>query len=121
MTSQSGESDNTKLDHIVANARSSGEQRATGYRERALKIYPWICGRWRGNSTEATSCSLPCTTGITTTTTIPRTAAIGSCYAFIAMTTNIRANSRLREGRAHPACRERRAPPTSHSPISNHS
>ena len=45
MTSQSGKSDEAKLDRIVANARSSGEQRATGYRERALKIYPWICGR----------------------------------------------------------------------------
>jgi len=35
----------TKLDQIVADARRAGEQRATGYREQALKIYPWICGR----------------------------------------------------------------------------
>ncbi len=34
-----------KLDQIVADARRAGEQRAAGYREQALKIYPWICGR----------------------------------------------------------------------------
>lgn len=34
-----------KLDQIVAGARRVGEQRAAGYREQALKIYPWICGR----------------------------------------------------------------------------
>ena len=34
-----------KLDRIVAEARRNAEQRDQGYRERALKIYPWICGR----------------------------------------------------------------------------
>lgn len=37
--------DHSKLDRIVADARRSAEQRESGYRERALKIYPWICGR----------------------------------------------------------------------------
>ncbi|WP_337245396.1 YajD family HNH nuclease [Luteimonas sp. gir] len=37
--------DQTKLDRIVAEARRSAEQRNNGYRERALKLYPWICGR----------------------------------------------------------------------------
>jgi len=37
--------DPAKLDRIVAEARKSAEQREMGYRERALKIYPWICGR----------------------------------------------------------------------------
>jgi 5-methylcytosine-specific restriction endonuclease McrA len=37
--------DQTKLDRIVAEARRSAEQRNNGYRERALKMYPWICGR----------------------------------------------------------------------------
>ncbi len=36
---------NSKLDRIVADARRTAEQREQGYRERALKIYPWICGR----------------------------------------------------------------------------
>jgi hypothetical protein len=44
-TSNSGKPDTAKLDRIVADARRAGEQRASGYRERALKIYPWICGR----------------------------------------------------------------------------
>jgi hypothetical protein len=34
-----------KLDRIVADARRAAEQRDQGYREQALKIYPWICGR----------------------------------------------------------------------------
>jgi hypothetical protein len=34
-----------KLDEIVANARRQQEEREKGYREQALKMYPWICGR----------------------------------------------------------------------------
>ena len=34
-----------KLDRIVAEARRNAEQRDLGYRERALKMYPWVCGR----------------------------------------------------------------------------
>ena len=35
----------SKLDQVVANARRDKEEREKGYRERALKIYPWVCGR----------------------------------------------------------------------------
>ena len=34
-----------KLDQVVANARREKEDREKGYRERALKMYPWVCGR----------------------------------------------------------------------------
>ena len=34
-----------KLDRVVAEARRNAEQREKGYREQALKMYPWICGR----------------------------------------------------------------------------
>jgi hypothetical protein len=34
-----------KLDRIVAEARRNQEERERGYRERALKMYPWVCGR----------------------------------------------------------------------------
>ncbi len=37
--------DNDKLDRIVADARREMDKRAEGYREQALKLYPWICGR----------------------------------------------------------------------------
>ncbi len=37
--------DPAKLDRIVADARRAAAERDLGYRERALKIYPWICGR----------------------------------------------------------------------------
>ena len=34
-----------KLDDIVAQAHRDRAQREQGYRERALKMYPWVCGR----------------------------------------------------------------------------
>ena len=37
--------DHTKLDRIVAEARRNAEERSQTYRERALKLYPWVCGR----------------------------------------------------------------------------
>lgn len=36
---------NSRLDKIVADARASYASRENGYRQRALKLYPWICGR----------------------------------------------------------------------------
>jgi len=48
-----------KLDKIVAENRRYQDERANSYRERALKMYPWICGRCsrefnRQNITELT-------------------------------------------------------------------
>lgn len=37
--------DNDKLERIVADARRRREERERGYRARALKMYPWVCGR----------------------------------------------------------------------------
>jgi len=37
--------DNARLDRVVAEARSARTAREHSYRERALKLYPWICGR----------------------------------------------------------------------------
>ena len=34
-----------RLDAIVARARGDAEQSQRGYREQALKMYPWLCGR----------------------------------------------------------------------------
>jgi 5-methylcytosine-specific restriction endonuclease McrA len=34
-----------KLDRIVADARRASGEREQGYRARALRLYPWICGR----------------------------------------------------------------------------
>ncbi|WIM06573.1 MAG: YajD family HNH nuclease [Candidatus Nitricoxidivorans perseverans] len=45
--------DTAKLDQVVATARRNAEQREKGYRERALKIYPWICGRCAREFTHA--------------------------------------------------------------------
>ncbi|MBK1695468.1 HNH endonuclease [Chromatium weissei] len=34
-----------KLDRVVADARKASEERAAGYRDQALKLYAWVCGR----------------------------------------------------------------------------
>ncbi len=34
-----------RLDKVLDAARRERERRELGYRERALKIYPWVCGR----------------------------------------------------------------------------
>ena len=33
-----------RLDKIVREARRHAERRAAGYREQALKLFPWVCG-----------------------------------------------------------------------------
>src|SRR6476661_7070922 len=45
--------DPAKLDRIVAEARRAAAQREQGYREKALKIYPWVCGRCAREFTRA--------------------------------------------------------------------
>lgn len=42
-----------KLDRIVLEARRAAEKREQGYREKALKLYPWICGRCTREFTRA--------------------------------------------------------------------
>ncbi len=42
-----------KLTKIVADARSAREESDKGYRARALKMYPWVCGRCAREFTNA--------------------------------------------------------------------
>ena len=37
--------DAQRLDRLVADARRAALERGQGYREQALKLYPWVCGR----------------------------------------------------------------------------
>jgi HNH endonuclease len=37
--------DSAKLDRIIAEAGRNREQREQGYREQAIKLYPWVCTR----------------------------------------------------------------------------
>ncbi len=48
-----GAGNTAKLDKIVSEARRAAEKRDQGYREQALKIYPWICGRCARTFTQA--------------------------------------------------------------------
>jgi len=41
----SGIDNTSKHARILAEQRAYNSQRATGYREQALKLYPWVCGR----------------------------------------------------------------------------
>lgn len=45
--------DNARLDRVVAAARQARAAREQGYRERALAMYPWICGRCAREFTRA--------------------------------------------------------------------
>ncbi len=49
----SNEKGDKRLDKIVADARRDREKREQGYRELALKMYPWICGRCSREFTRA--------------------------------------------------------------------
>ena len=53
MASRTNPPDRDKLDRIVADAQRSREQREKGYREQALKLYPWVCGRCARQFTRA--------------------------------------------------------------------
>jgi len=45
MSSKKTQSDNVRDDPVVTEARRNQAQREKTYREQALKMYPWICGR----------------------------------------------------------------------------
>jgi hypothetical protein len=45
MPTKKGGPDAERLDRIVADARRVRAEREQGYRSRALKLFPWICGR----------------------------------------------------------------------------
>lgn len=42
-----------KLDRVVAEAQLNRTRREQGYREQALKLYPWVCGRCSREFTRA--------------------------------------------------------------------
>ena len=44
-TRKRADATSASLEQIVAAARRSQAERERGYRERALKLYPWVCGR----------------------------------------------------------------------------
>lgn len=46
-------SNSDALDKIVSDARRHQDERAKTYREQALKLYPWICGRCQREFTRA--------------------------------------------------------------------
>lgn len=45
MSTKKTQPDSDRLNKIVAGAQRNRDQRELAYRERALKLYPWICGR----------------------------------------------------------------------------
>lgn len=47
-------SNERRLDEVVAEARRNAEKRAAGYRDQALKMYPWVCGVCARTFTHAT-------------------------------------------------------------------
>ena len=53
MPSNNTQAGTSKVDLIVAEARRKRELREQDYREQALKIYPWVCGRCAREFTRA--------------------------------------------------------------------
>jgi HNH endonuclease len=47
MSSKPPSPGHTRLDQLVADTHRNRDARELGYREQALKLYPWICGRCR--------------------------------------------------------------------------
>ncbi|HSH29117.1 MAG TPA: YajD family HNH nuclease [Thiohalobacter sp.] len=45
MSSRKPGPDSDRLDRVVAEAHRYRDQREKDYREQALKLYPWVCGR----------------------------------------------------------------------------
>lgn len=45
MPTKDGKPDQARLDRVVAEARRAREAREQDYRERALNLFPWVCGR----------------------------------------------------------------------------
>jgi len=45
MKSKKKSLDQDKMNQIVADARRNRRQQEDGYRERALKLFPWVCAR----------------------------------------------------------------------------
>jgi len=46
-------SGSSRLDRLIAEARRDRDRREQSYRERALKLYPWVCGRCAREFTRA--------------------------------------------------------------------
>lgn len=53
MANDPSKSDPARLDRILAEARRASDARGRGYREQALKLYPWVCGRCGRDFTRA--------------------------------------------------------------------
>jgi 5-methylcytosine-specific restriction endonuclease McrA len=45
MVTKKATPDQSRLDRVIAEAKRNQAAREKGYREQALKLYPWICGR----------------------------------------------------------------------------
>lgn len=53
MTTQKSSDGDRRLDQLVAATHQNRDARELGYREQALKLYPWICGRCKREFTRA--------------------------------------------------------------------
>jgi hypothetical protein len=53
MTNDRSKPESGHLDRVLAQARRDSDARSRGYREQALKLYPWICGRCAREFTRA--------------------------------------------------------------------
>lgn len=53
MTAKKPNTSDQRLDQLVSETHRNRDARELGYREQALKLYPWICGRCQREFTRA--------------------------------------------------------------------
>ena len=111
----------SKMDRIVAEARRNRERREQDYREQALKIYPWVCGRCAREFTRANVNQLTVHHKDHNHDNNPPD---GSNWELLCIYCHENEHARYLDsagrGEAQPAASRTRLPPTKRSPISRH-
>jgi len=106
----------SRLDRVIAEARRQRDLREQSYRERALKLYPWVCGRCTREFTRANVQQLTVHHRDGNHDNNPPDAATGSCCASTATRTSTRGCSMAPVGPAAAAASRASRRPTSRSP-----
>ena len=108
--------DTGRLDRIVADARRAAADRERSYREQALRIYPWICGRCAREFTRANLRELTVHHRDHDHDNNPPD---GSNWELLCLYCHDNEHQRQLEARADGAMPSREAPAATHSPFAN--
>ena len=114
MPSNKTQADSSKMDRIVAEARRSRELRERDYREQALKIYPWVCGRCAREFTRANVLQLTVHHKDHNHDNNPPD---GSNWELLCIYCHENEHARFEDARAGGGGKEKEKPPATHKPL----